>query len=120
MVPEFASVADHDVEETVVVDVQNPHSVVAALFVAAHWAYKEGRTNLPDLVGQFPWLGELVKEQADQDSEEFLDLLKSDLFQGEVFVFTPKGEIKVLPRGATPIDFAYQIHTEHYRQCRHG
>jgi GTP pyrophosphokinase len=85
--------------------------------IAAHWAYKEGRTNLPDLVGQFPWLGELVKEQADQDSEEFLDLLKSDLFQGEVFVFTPKGELKVLPKGGTPIDFAYQVHTEVGNHC---
>ncbi len=85
--------------------------------IAAHWAYKEGKTNLPDLIGSFPWLGELVKEQADQDSEDFLDLLRSDLFQGEVFVFTPKGEIKVLPRNATPIDFAYQIHTEVGNHC---
>jgi len=85
--------------------------------IAAHWAYKEGKTNLPDLIGSFPWLGELVKEQADQNAEEFLDLLRSDLFQGEVFVFTPKGEIKVLPRNATPIDFAYQIHTEVGNHC---
>jgi GTP pyrophosphokinase len=85
--------------------------------IAAHWAYKEGKTHLPDLMSSFPWLGELVKEQADQDSEDFLDLLRSDLFQGEVFVFTPKGEIKVLPRSATPIDFAYQIHTEVGNHC---
>ncbi len=85
--------------------------------IAAHWAYKEGKTQLPDLVGRFPWLGELVKEQADQNAEEFLDLLKSDLFQGEVFVFTPKGELKVLPRGATPIDFAYAIHTAVGNRC---
>ncbi len=85
--------------------------------IAAHWAYKEGKTHLPDLVGRFPWLGELVKEQADQNSEEFLDLLKSDLFQGEVFVFTPKGELKVLPRGSTPIDFAYSIHTAVGNHC---
>ena len=85
--------------------------------IAAHWAYKEGKTQLPDLVGRFPWLGELVKEQADQNAEEFLDLLKSDLFQGEVFVFTPKGELKVLPRGATPIDFAYAIHTAVGNHC---
>jgi GTP pyrophosphokinase len=85
--------------------------------IAAHWAYKEGKTQLPDLVVRFPWLGELVKEQADQNAEEFLDLLKSDLFQGEVFVFTPKGELKVLPRGATPIDFAYAIHTAVGNHC---
>ncbi|GJM45462.1 MAG: GTP pyrophosphokinase [Gemmatimonadota bacterium] len=85
--------------------------------IAAHWAYKEGKTNLTELIGTFPWLGELVKEQADQNAEEFLDLLRSDLFQGEVFVFTPKGEIKVLPRNATPIDFAYGIHTEVGNHC---
>jgi GTP pyrophosphokinase len=85
--------------------------------IAAHWAYKEGRTELPDLVGSFPWLGELVKEQADQNAEEFLDLLKSDLFQHEVFVFTPKGDLKVLPKGSTPIDFAYLIHTEVGNHC---
>jgi len=85
--------------------------------IAAHWIYKEGKTKLPDLVGRFPWLGELVKEQADQDAEEFLDLLKSDLFQSEVFVFTPKGDLKVLPKGSTPIDFAFLIHTEVGNRC---
>ena len=85
--------------------------------IAAHWAYKEGKTELPDLMTSFPWLGELVKEQADQDSAEFLDLLKSDLFQKEVFVFTPKGDLKVMPKGATPIDFAYQVHTEVGNHC---
>ena len=85
--------------------------------IAAHWAYKEDKTSLPDLAVDFPWLGELVKEQADQNAEEFLDLLKSDLFQGEVFVFTPKGELKVLPNGSTPIDFAYLIHTEVGNHC---
>jgi GTP pyrophosphokinase len=85
--------------------------------IAAHWAYKEGKTTLPDLIGSFPWLGELVKEQADQDAEEFLDLLKSDLFQSEVFVFTPKGDLKVLPKGSTPIDFAFMIHTEVGNRC---
>jgi GTP pyrophosphokinase len=85
--------------------------------IAAHWAYKEGKTQLPDLIGSFPWLGELVKEQADQDAEDFLDLLKSDLFQHEVFVFTPKGDLKVLPKSSTPIDFAYLIHTEVGNHC---
>jgi GTP pyrophosphokinase len=58
-----------------------------------------------------------VKEQADQDAEEFLDLLKSDLFQSEVFVFTPKGDLKVLPKGSTSIDFAFLIHTEVGNRC---
>jgi GTP pyrophosphokinase len=85
--------------------------------IAAHWAYKEGKTKLPDLIVRFPWLGELVKEQADQDAEEFLDVLKSGLFQSEVFVFTPKGDLKVLPKGSTPIDFAFLIHTEVGNRC---
>ncbi|MGQ0721941.1 MAG: RelA/SpoT family protein [Candidatus Eiseniibacteriota bacterium] len=85
--------------------------------IAAHWKYKEGKTHFTDLVGSFPWLGELVKEQADQNAEEFFDLLKSDLFQQEVFVFTPKGDLKVLPKGSTPIDFAYLIHTEIGDHC---
>ncbi len=85
--------------------------------IAAHWAYKEGQTTSPEAVGSFPWLGDLVKEQADQNAEDFLDLLKSDLFQQEVFVFTPKGELRVLPKGASPIDFAYQIHTEVGNHC---
>jgi GTP pyrophosphokinase len=85
--------------------------------IAAHWAYKEGKTHLTDLIGSFPWLGELVREQADQDAEEFFDVLKSDLFQAEVFVFTPKGELRVLPKGSTPIDFAFQIHTEVGNHC---
>jgi GTP pyrophosphokinase len=85
--------------------------------IAAHWVYKEGKPHLHDLIGSFPWLGELVKEQADQDAEEFFDLLKSDLFQQEVFVFTPKGDLKVLPKRSTPIDFAYLIHTEVGNHC---
>jgi len=85
--------------------------------IAAHWAYKEGKTQIADLIGSFPWLGELVKEQADQNAEEFFDLLKSDLFQQEVFVFTPKGDLKVLPKGSTPIDFAYAVHTEVGNHC---
>jgi GTP pyrophosphokinase len=85
--------------------------------IAAHWVYKEGKPHLHDLIGSFPWLGELVKEQADQDAEEFFDFLKSDLFQQEVFVFTPKGDLKVLPKRSTPIDFAYLIHTEVGTHC---
>lgn len=85
--------------------------------IAAHWVYKEGKPHLHDLIGSFPWLGELVKEQADQDAEEFFDFLKSDLFQQEVFVFTPKGDLKVLPKRSTPIDFAYLIHTEVGNHC---
>jgi GTP pyrophosphokinase len=85
--------------------------------IAAHWAYKEGVTGAPEAMARFPWIGDLVKEQADQGAEEFLDLLKSDLFQDEVFVFTPRGELKVLPKGGTPIDFAYLVHTEVGHHC---
>ncbi len=85
--------------------------------IAAHWAYKEGEVVGESMIGRFPWIGDLVKEQADHSAEEFVDLLKSDLFQHEVFVFTPRGELKVLPRHATPVDFAYLIHTEVGNRC---
>ena len=85
--------------------------------VAAHWAYKEKRTQkTPDLT--YTWLREMVENQHDvRDSKEFIDSIKVDLFQDEVFAFTPKGDVKSLPRGATPLDFAYAIHTEVGNHC---
>jgi GTP pyrophosphokinase len=104
--------------EWVEFQIRTPEMHAEAEFgIAAHWAYKEGEVLNESTVGRFPWIGDLVKEQADHSAEEFLDLLKSDLFQHEVFVFTPKGELKVLPRYATPIDFAYLIHTEIGNHC---
>ncbi len=85
--------------------------------VAAHWAYKENRSvDTPDAA--YTWLKDLVENQNDvRDSREFIDSIKVDLFQDEVFVFTPKGDVKALPSGATPIDFAYAVHSEIGSHC---
>ena len=85
--------------------------------VAAHWAYKEGKNGAggPSAkdAAKFGWLRQLLEWQRDlTDPKEFLDTVKVDLFADEVFVFTPKGDVKSLPRGATPLDFAYAVHTE--------
>jgi guanosine-3',5'-bis(diphosphate) 3'-pyrophosphohydrolase len=85
--------------------------------VAAHWAYKEHRAPT-SADATYNWLKELVENQHDvRDSKEFIDSIKVDLFQDEVFVFTPKGDVKSLPQGATPIDFAYAVHTEVGNHC---
>jgi GTP diphosphokinase / guanosine-3',5'-bis(diphosphate) 3'-diphosphatase len=90
---------------------------VAEYGIAAHWGYKEGQPPSPSSDG-FTWLRELLESQTElRDSEEFLDSVKVDLFRDEVFVFTPQGDVKALPRGATPIDFAYTVHTEVGHQC---
>jgi guanosine-3',5'-bis(diphosphate) 3'-pyrophosphohydrolase len=82
--------------------------------VAAHWAYKDRDPNDSDL----PWLNRIVDWQSEtSDPDEFMQRLKIDLEQDEVFVFTPKGKVVTLPVGATPIDFAYAIHTEVGHAC---
>ncbi|GAO03955.1 bifunctional (p)ppGpp synthetase/guanosine-3',5'-bis(diphosphate) 3'-pyrophosphohydrolase [Anaeromyxobacter sp. PSR-1] len=92
--------------------------------VAAHWAYKEkGRDGKGAELSRkdaesFGWLRQLVEFQRDlADPREFLETVKVDLFSDEVFVFTPKGAVKSLPRGATPVDFAYTIHSEIGEHC---
>ena len=80
--------------------------------VAAHWKYKQGLAN--DKLGsekEFEWVRKLLESQQDTDAEEFVSTLKVDMFADEVFVFTPNGDVKSLPAGATPIDFAYSIHS---------
>jgi GTP pyrophosphokinase len=84
--------------------------------VAAHVAYKEGATNDPQRE-KMTWLRQLVEAQGDQDPAEFLESLKVDLFEDEVFVFTPKGEVKNLSAGSTPLDFAYAVHTDVGHRC---
>jgi len=96
--------------------------------IAAHWAYKEanflgrGKKNVVVTEDKLAWLRETLEWQQEmQDPEQFLDNLKKELFEDEVYVFTPKGLIKVLPKGATPIDFAYSIHAEignHMTGCK--
>jgi GTP pyrophosphokinase len=96
--------------------------------VAAHWAYKEqgrdgkggGALSKKD-AAEFGWLRQLVEFQREvDDPREFLETVKVDLFSDEVFVFTPKGDIKALPRGSTPVDFAYAIHTQIGQHCVGG
>ncbi len=80
--------------------------------IAAHWKYKQGMSN--DKLGSeeaFEWVRKLLENQQDADPDEFIRTLKVDLFADEVFVFTPQGDVKSLPAGATPIDFAYAIHS---------
>ena len=92
---------------------------IAEYGIAAHWAYKEAnfakgkKTNVKVEEDKLAWLRETLEWQKEmQDPEEFLNTLKTELFEDEVYVFTPKGDIKVLPTGATPIDFAYSIHVQ--------
>jgi guanosine-3',5'-bis(diphosphate) 3'-pyrophosphohydrolase len=86
--------------------------------IAAHWKYKEGRSGFDKDDRAFAWLRQLLEWQQEvKDPHEFLNSLKLDLYPEEVYCFTPKGEVKMLPRGATPVDFAYAIHTEVGHQC---
>ena len=101
---------------------------VAEFGIAAHWAYKEanflgrGKKNVVVTEDKLAWLRETLEWQQElQDPDQFLENLKRELFEDEVYVFTPKGLIKVLPKGATPIDFAYSVHAEignHMTGCK--
>lgn len=91
---------------------------VAKSGIAAHWSYKEGESVDSRAVETFSWVQQLVENQANiNDPNEFLENVRIDLFPDEVYVFTPQGDIKSLPKGATPVDFAYMIHTEVGQQC---
>jgi guanosine-3',5'-bis(diphosphate) 3'-pyrophosphohydrolase len=86
--------------------------------IASHWKYKEGRVGAQRDEPYFQWLRQLLEWQQEvRDPEEFIQNLKVDLYPEEVYIFTPKGEVKPLPRGATPIDFAYAVHTDVGHQC---
>ena len=86
--------------------------------IAAHWKYKEGRIDDERDERYFQWMRELLEFQQEvRDPQEFIRNLKIDLYPEEVYTFTPKGRVKAFPRGATPIDFAYSIHTDIGRQC---
>jgi GTP pyrophosphokinase len=84
--------------------------------IATHVAYKEGGGGDPQRE-KMTWLRQLVEAEGDQDPAEFLESLKVDLFEDEVFVFTPKGEVKNLSAGSTPLDFAYAVHTDVGHRC---
>ena len=86
--------------------------------IAAHWVYKDD-TRSDELDEQLSWFRQLLELQQDTHSpEEFLEFLKINLYQDEIFVFTPQGDVKRLPKGATPIDFAFMVHTEVGLKCQ--
>jgi guanosine-3',5'-bis(diphosphate) 3'-pyrophosphohydrolase len=90
---------------------------VAEYGIAAHWRYKRGKKGQDDQA-ELAWLGRVLEWQKEMsDPREFMEGLKIDLYADQVFVFTPKGDVVELPRGATPIDFAYSIHTEVGHRC---
>jgi GTP pyrophosphokinase len=89
---------------------------IAEYGVAAHWLYKEGRID-ERFDNEIAWLRQIGDWREDLDSEEFLESVKTDVLVDRVFVYTPKGEIKDLPKGATPLDFAFRIHTDLGYKC---
>lgn len=91
---------------------------VAEYGIAAHWKYKQGGGKLTKTDLQLTWLRQLLDWQNDlKDAEEFMDNIKEDLFEDDVYVFTPNGDVHILPRGATAVDFAYRIHTHVGNRC---
>ena len=91
---------------------------VAEYGIAAHWRYKEGAAQEDNLDHKLFWVRQMLDWQTEtRDSREFLDTLKTDLFSEEVFLFTPKGDVISMPKGATPLDFAYRIHSAVGNQC---
>ncbi|ACN14341.1 RelA [Desulforapulum autotrophicum HRM2] len=91
---------------------------IAESGIAAHWSYKQGG-GFDEKTGEaFAWIRNLVENQENfSDPDEFLENVRIDLYSDEIYIFTPHGEIKTLPKGATPVDFAYLIHTEVGDQC---
>jgi GTP pyrophosphokinase len=91
---------------------------VAEYGVAAHWRYKQGQAGDIKFEERVGWLRQLIEWHRElSGAEEFLESVKTDIFIDQVFVFTPKGEIKDLPKGSTPLDFAYRIHSEFGHRC---
>ena len=91
---------------------------VAEEGIAAHWKYKEGRIGAQRDEQYFHWLRQLLEWQQEvRDPQEFMQNLRIELYPEEVYIFTPKGEVKSLPRGSTPVDFAYFVHTDVGNQC---
>jgi len=86
--------------------------------IAAHWKYKEGARSGNDVDETLSWFRQVLEwQQETREPEEFMEFLKIDLFQDEIFVFTPQGDVKQLPKGTTPIDFAFAVHSEVGLRC---
>ncbi len=91
---------------------------VAEFGVASHWRYKEGEKRDMHFEDRIGWLRQLIEWHRElSGAEEFLESVKTDIFIDQVFVYTPKGEIKDLPKGSTPLDFAYRVHTDLGHRC---
>ncbi|TQO57155.1 RelA/SpoT family protein [Paraclostridium bifermentans] len=93
---------------------------IAEYGIAAHWKYKEGKTAIKEskLEEKLQWLRQMMEWEKDlKDPQEFMDALKDDVFNSQVYVFTPKGDVIELPAGSTPIDFAYRVHTNVGNKC---
>ncbi|NLE77168.1 MAG: GTP diphosphokinase [Chloroflexi bacterium] len=92
---------------------------IAEYGIAAHWRYKEGTRRDPQFEKKIAWLRQIMDwRQEVTDADEFLDSMRTDVFQDRVFAFTPQGQVVDLPAGSTPIDFAFHIHTEVGNRCR--
>jgi GTP pyrophosphokinase len=92
--------------------------MVAEEGIAAHWQYKDGRPGSMEEIEQFSWLRQLIESQREMtDPGDFLQVVKLNMFPDDVYCFTPRGDVKALPKGATPIDFAYAVHTEVGHRC---
>lgn len=107
-------IGEHGTPFEVQIRTEDMHQV-AEEGIAAHWKYKEGQATPTREDETFAWLRHLLEDV--KDPKEFLTSLKLDLYPEEVYCFTPKGAVRTLPRGATPIDFAYAIHTEIGKRC---
>lgn len=91
---------------------------IAEYGIAAHWKYKEGKVKALRDEERFAWLRQILDlQQEAKDAKDFIETVKTDLFTDEVYVFTPKGEVKALPKGSTPVDFAYAIHSDVGSHC---
>lgn len=110
----------YDDGKTLEVQIRTPEMNQSAEYgIAAHWRYKEGSSRDEDYERRILWLRSLMEWKQDiVDAREFMDSMKTDVFQDRVYVFTPKGDVIDLPAGSTPIDFAYLVHTDIGHRCR--
>ena len=110
-------VGEHGLPFEVQIRTEEMHRI-AEEGIAAHWKYKEGRVGADRDEQYFHWLRQLLESQQEvRDPQEFMQNLRIELYPEEVYIFTPKGEVKSLPRGSTPVDFAYFVHTDIGHRC---
>jgi GTP pyrophosphokinase len=122
MVYDIRAVVNFDDGRTLEIQIRTPEMNQNAEYgIAAHWRYKEGAARDEDYEKRINWLRSLMDWRQDvEDGREFVDSMKSDVFEDRVYIFTPKGDIIDLPVDSTPIDFAYHVHTDIGHRCRGG